>query len=443
MKLKHPKGLQYRRYQKTGIRFMLKHKRCLNADEMRLGKTVQAIGTWNNCSAETVLIVCPVGPKLVWARHFKEWACKSCRVRVLRAGRTWPNDGTVYILNFDIVDRYLNEIQSRTWDMLIVDEAHYLKTPTSKRTKLILGGISQKGIRARRKIFLTGTPVENRPIELWPLISVIDPKGLGESYMDFAYQYCFEPRRRMFGGLASQFKGAKNLDELHGRLSKFMVRRLRSQVTQELPQMQEEIVPLEVIGKYASMVKEEWIAYRRYRAAIMSANKRQRDNALATLARLRRSLAVSKVPAVVEHLLNSVEQGNSVICFAHHKEVVDSILQRLTRAGVKCDAIVGSTRERDRDAIEAAFKVGKLQVLIAHFKVLIGKDVSRANHVVFAELDWNPGVMMQAKDRVIKIGKTDTVSVDYIVINGSIDDRFLNMKQRKEQHTRSILDGKN
>src|SRR5690554_4642573 len=153
-----PPGLEYRPYQKAGIAFMRVRTHSLNADVMRLGKTIQALGTLNSADRlENVLIITPANAKINWLREYQKWSVHPLEAGICE-GKTNPKT-PVTICNYEIVDRHIDWFKSKVWDYLICDESFYLQNPDAKRTRLILGKDNKGGIPGKRVIFLNGTPI--------------------------------------------------------------------------------------------------------------------------------------------------------------------------------------------------------------------------------------------------------------------------------------------
>ena len=169
-----PEGLSYLPYQRAGIEYGIgafeRGNGCIIGDEMGLGKTIQAIGLINTIEdVKRVLIVCPNSLKLNWRNELRKWLTKPMRIHVQKAGEVYFGDHVdILIVNYQIVAKYPQLLKSG-WDMRIVDEAHYLKNPKAQRTKATLA------IWSRRKLHLTGTPIENKPMEIFTLLNDIDP----------------------------------------------------------------------------------------------------------------------------------------------------------------------------------------------------------------------------------------------------------------------------
>ena len=166
-----PEGLSYLPYQYAGIAYAMARPSTLIADEMGLGKTIQAIGLINaDASVSHVLVVCPASLKINWKREIERWLVRPFSIFIVNGivPAIDPGKATIAIINYDLLKKYGLLIQQGEWDLLIIDEAHYCKNPKAQRTQLVLGSKDIKGIKARRKVFLTGTPIINRPIELGP-----------------------------------------------------------------------------------------------------------------------------------------------------------------------------------------------------------------------------------------------------------------------------------
>ena len=180
-----PEGLEYRPFQRAGIRYALARAGCLIADEMGLGKTIQAIGVVNATpNASDVLVITKAGLKLNWLRELRRWLINpTLRDSVgIADGKVFPTTRVV-IANYDIAHVWPKSL-ARMWDVVIVDESHLLKNPATRRAKAICGykpkrsenpSLARSGIPAKRKVALTGTPIENRLEELWTVLWWLDP----------------------------------------------------------------------------------------------------------------------------------------------------------------------------------------------------------------------------------------------------------------------------
>jgi SWI/SNF-related matrix-associated actin-dependent regulator 1 of chromatin subfamily A len=139
IELPKPVGLEYMPFQKAGIAYGLDHENVLFGDEMGLGKTIQALGMINaDDSINKVLIICPASLKLNWRNEAKKWLIKDYGISVIVSKDGWK-DAHIVIINYDILKKFSKQIHAFEWDMLIVDESHYLKNNKSIRTKEVMG----------------------------------------------------------------------------------------------------------------------------------------------------------------------------------------------------------------------------------------------------------------------------------------------------------------
>jgi len=220
-------------YQRTGIAFLKANKHALLADEMGLGKTIQAIGGINDLCAKSVLIVCPAGLKLNWQDELRIWLKeKDHKIYIVgKKSSIIPRSATIILVNYDVISHsnIFYQLAERDYDIIICDESHYLKTMGAARTKAMLKskGLIRKG---KYKWLLTGTPVLNRPMELFAILKVLANENIKpyDTWAKFAYRFC--------GAFHDQWgfntRGASHLDDLNLRLKPFMLRRLKKGCTQ-------------------------------------------------------------------------------------------------------------------------------------------------------------------------------------------------------------------
>ena len=435
-----PEGLEYMPFQRAGIDYALRRESTLIADEMGLGKTIQALGVINCIKeAQKVLIICPASLRLNWKQEAEKWLVRPMQVGVVDP-KTPPNGADdVVIINYDMLGKHHAFLHSRTWDVMVVDECHYLKNDKAKRTKLVLGNWKDKldPIPATRKLFLTGTPILNRPIEIQPVLGAIH--GDYNHYFRFAQRYCGAYRSER----GWNFRGASNLEELQeGLRSKCMVRRLKQDVLTELPAKRRSVIEIPANGK-ARLIDAERKAMQKHeamrdelRAAVELAKEsddpeeyekavqRLKEGAQASfveISELRKKTAIAKAPLVAAHVQDATEAGHKVVVFAHHHEVIDLLYEELSKIGtVKLDG--RDDMEARNDAVNRFQTDDTVRVFIGGIHAAgVGLTLTASSHVVFAELDWVPGNMCQAEDRCHRIGQQDQVLIQHLVLEGSID----------------------
>jgi len=437
-------------FQITGISFALDHSATLNADEMGLGKTIQAIGVLNaDDSIKNCLVVCPAFLKINWEREIKKWCTRRISITIISGHKPCAISDTpttrLAIISYDILWYHRSWVDKIDWDLLVVDEAHYCKTIGAQRTVAVLGGKPKKPrkkgkrsapatalppIAARRRLFLTGTPILNRPVDLWPIVKSLDPDDLGKRFLLFAYRYC-KPRRTHWG---MDYSGSSNLGELGEKLSRFMIRRLKKDVLTQLPEKQRQVIELPN-GGFQELIDKEFRAYDTYEHYLKEGQTKMRQISFTELSKHRHELALKKVPQVIEHLKDCLTAG-PVVCFAYHKDVIDEV----ARAFRGCKVITGATEMAVRQVYIDSFQDGRADLIIGNIKAMgVGCNLTRSQHVVFAELDWTPAVMSQAEDRCHRIGQHGKLLIQHLVLAGSLDAKMIRVLVKKQETIRKIL----
>ncbi len=442
-----PAGRAYLPYQRAAIAFGLARPNVLFADEMGLGKTIEALGVVNaDAEARRVLVVCPASLKLNWARECERWLVDRGPVGV--AGKTFPDGAEVVIVNYDVLGKWKQELGG-PWDVLVADECHYVKNKDAKRSKALYG------IDARRKLFLTGTPILNRPVELWAIASFLAPDDFGH-FWTFAKRYC-KPKRNRFGW---EFQGADNLDELHERLrGTVLVRRTKAEVLPDLPPKRRQVIEL-ASDHVASLIAVETEAWQEHRRRLDELRKVSRvsgpageaeagelaalragvNAAFGELAKLRQATALAKVPLVIEHVANVLDDGAKVVLFAHHRAVIAELAEAFGDAAVTLtgdDAAARRQEAVDRFQEDPDCRLFVGSITAAGF----GLTLTASAHVVFAELDWVPARLTQAEDRTHRIGQKDSVLVQHLVLQDSLDARMVGTLIKKQRVIDEVVDG--
>lgn len=474
-----PPGREWLPYQPAGVEYALARRDTLIADPPGLGKTLQAIGVINaDEQTVRVLIICPAYLKEHWRGKLDEWMTPDLSVGVVQPKKPWPNTDVV-IINYDLLARFYRELRAKPWDLLIVDEAHYLASATAQRTKQVFG--SKKGkkadwiepLTARRRVFLTGTPMTARPIDLWPLVRSIDPAGLGADYMRFTRRYC-DAKNNGFG---MDVSGASNLEELQTIMrTRFMVRRDKKEVLKDLPPKRRIVVPLPQAG-LVKLAEEEKDAFERLLEAFERNLGRppmeQEEWRWATLAeavaskfgdlidrpyaevvealgedgavqfermsKAREELARAKTKMVIEYVENLIEQGEKVVLFCVHKTVASELYQAFANKAV---LVTGAIQADKRQNLVNAFQTNPgCKVLVGNIQAAgTGFTMTAASHVVFAEFSWLPSDMEQAEDRLWRIGQQNAVTVHHLVVENSLDAKMVRVLMERQEMISKALD---
>ena len=447
-----PEGCEYMPFQRAGIAYAMTRPATLIADEMGLGKTIQAIGVINATEARRVCVICPASLRLNWARELRKWRTRSLSLHVVGLDSGWPYmiaDDLVVIINYDILHKFQSELRKQPWDVLIVDEAHYMKSSKARRTQQIVGQSAYRSreelapIPAKIRLLLTGTPIVNRPVELFTLLHYLDPQTW-PTFWPFARRYC--DAQQGFRG-HWDVSGASNLPELHRRLREtVMVRRLKMDVLTELPPKRRQMIAFPTNGS-SDVVRREREAFDRHQALLArlyvdreaaeseaqyrAVAERLREAisvAFTEVSKLRHEIGLAKVPAVIEHLANT---DGKVVVFCHHKDVLRQIAdgcgeQYVTHTGDHSFPERQAAVDRFQSDPSVRYFFGTMAT------AGVGITLTAASHVVFAEQDWVPGVMMQAEDRCHRIGQVESVLVQHLVFDESLDARMVSRRLAKE-----------
>ncbi len=435
-----PSGLNYLPFQRAGIDFINQQKNVLVADEMGLGKTIQAIGYINlNSDVKTVLIICPASLKINWKQELEKWLVRPFKIDILNG------DGIadITITNYESVKKYFSELTSRKWDLLVLDESHYIKNYKAQRTKYITGFYEDKskkvwikGLKdyATQKILLTGTPILNKPMELFTQLKVLGNE-LGKNPFAFQRQYV---DTNNWGGEI----GTKNLDELQMKLrTSCMIRREKKDVLLELPDKIRQVItlPRDILSasdrkdtsKITEYLSENW--------DVATGKLKTSRIPFEEIAEIRHEQSIKKIPYVIEHLENVLEDEEKVVVFAHHHDVVNAIYDKFKDISV---VATGNETLKERDeAVNRFQNDANVKLFIGSIQAMgVGITLTASSTVIFAEVEWRPGDLFQAEDRLHRIGQKSTVLVQYLVINDSIDSYMINKILNKIDVIESVVD---
>lgn len=411
-------------FQVEGTEFLKNRKVALLADDMGLGKTAQAIHAVKALKALRVLVVCPASVKYNWRSEFKLWGINDRTFQIVE-GRFAEIDSkaNVIIINYDLIHspRIYHQLIDLTFGVGIFDESHYMKGRNSKRTKAVLlrGGIASRCVY---KWFLTGTPVLNRPIELYPLLKATKPDAIYPftSYSAYAKRYC----GGYFDGYQYNDRGASHVDELAKRLkdSGFMLRRLKSEVLKDLPPKVFQVLPVHLEDR-KFYEKRNFTFKKGEVKRLKLADIAGGD--LGEIAKLRHQLAVDKFPTIRDHLKDLFEIKEKVVVFCHHRAMISMLAEEFKN---KRPAIVQGGIDAQEKFLEVQrFQTDKsCRLFIGQTQAAgVGLTLTASDIAVFAEIDWVPGNIFQAVDRIHRIGQDRGVLIQFFVIEDSLEDYML------------------
>ncbi len=437
------KGL--RGFQNAGVDFGLVHPNVLIGDEMGTGKSAQAIAINNATDAGRSLVVCPAAVRRNWQKEIKKWSnIPNVRTYPIYASRdgvaSWPH---YTIISYELarnVDIHA-ALRARKWDSIIIDECHFLKSHNAGRTHALFGGGRKAEIKepltdmAKRLIALTGTPLPNRPRECFTIARALCHEAI--DWMDYD-QFCFRFNPSGFMG-HDEMKG--RLPELHARLRcNFMIRRLKKDVIKELPDKQYEFAYIEPNGAIAEVIrKERMLDFDPIRDL-----KNPGAPIWGMISTIRREMGEAKMPRAIEHLkyLLDIEEVDKVVVFSHHRSVMDGIKRALEDYGIVewRGGMSDGAKEHSKEQFQTNpnVRVFSGQLEAAGFGLDGLQNV--ASRVVFVEPAWVPGTNDQAVDRLHRIGQQFPVIAQFLVVEGSLDERVLGTVLDKAFTINEVLD---
>ena len=423
-------------FQKVGVAFIEKRNgRALIADEMGLGKTIQA-AAWLQLHPEKrpAIILCPASLKLNWAKELRDTLSTKDKVQILQGTKPYPITEDIIIINYDILNSWVETLQAINPQVLIIDEAHYIKNSSAIRTKATKK--LAKGIP--HVIALTGTPIVNRPIEGFNIFQILD-RNLFPNFWTYVHQYC-GARHNGFGW---DFSGATNKEELNQILtSTIMIRRRKADVLKDLPEKMYSFVPMELSNETEYRIaEEEFIEYLRGVKGKEAAEKAKKAEHLVKIEALKQLAVKGKMKQAINWIRDFIEDGNKLVVFAVHKEVIDKLMNEFKDVAVKID---GSTPTPERHkAVEIFQNNEDIKLFVGNVQAAgVGLTLTAASAVAFLELPWTPGELQQAEDRCHRIGQKNAVNIYYLLAENSVEYKLAKLLDKKKKVLSAVIDGK-
>jgi SWI/SNF-related matrix-associated actin-dependent regulator 1 of chromatin subfamily A len=459
------------RFQKQGIIFGIKkYSRLLIADEMGVGKTVQAIGL--SCLYQKdwpVLVICPSSLKFAWRDEITLWLgeiLKKDEVQVIKHSKNeFKEDKKYYIISYDLSVRMIDKIIEKKFNYIIADEAHYLKSRSAKRT-MSLTPILQ---RSKRVVLLTGTPILAKPMEIFSLLHILRPDKF-KGFKEFGTRYC-DPKMLPFGLI--DWSGSSNSRELNSILNKLMIRRLKKDVLSQLPPKKRQKIEIATDSKVIKRLKifmeksskkfEELLGTQIEldklginAEDINISNKKEKDSdnkskdneEESILNKFNKAYSMTgeaKLPGIRDYVNYLVDNSCKFLIFAHHSEVLDAIEDVIIDDKIGYIRIDGKVAIDKRQDLVNKFQTDEecLVAILSITACATGLTLTKASTVVFAELHFTPSIMIQAEDRAHRIGQdAGCVNIHYLVGEDTLDVLLFRKLNEKQNIVSTTLDNK-
>lgn len=476
-------NFELKQFQGEGVRFMEQHGgRVLLADEQGTGKTVQVMAYAHKNQMFPMLVVVPNTLKFNWRNEIvamtgttykinivgKDYSKKQTAVRAIKNPNVVyskvPTQGCdIYIINYDILATNVTAIDALNIRFMVCDESHKVKNPEAKRTKalqtLALGYYieKQKNGKYDRVVvgkgidavtMMSGTPLVNRSKELWTTVSTIAPWVPNFStWNKFGFRYCGATRTQH----GWDFNGSSNESELNDLLVQhMMIRRLKADVLKNLPPKIYRNVPLEFNRAEYDKVANAFhgVDWKGGMEALvrMGGVAATNNSAIVAIQKLREIAGYAKLESTVEWIKDYCENGEKLVVFAHHRNVIDTIKTALEADSDyvgKVGVIYGGIDNDARAGAVLAFQNDPTQrvIILGITSAAFGLTLTAAKSVAFVQLPFDPSTLMQAADRIHRIGQdANTVNIFNLVAEGTVEEDLADMIFYKGQISDAILD---
>lgn len=417
-------------HQIDAVKSLVANKRFILADDMGLGKTTATVVGALETGAKKVLIICPASLKINWQREISNYTDRSVSIV---DGKKWE-DADFIIINFDIIKNYHDlsnksesVISNSKFDLVIIDEAHYIQNTQAQRTKLINDFVRT----VDRLWLLTGTPITSRPINYYNLLNLIQ-SPVASNWMAYVKRYCngfqFKAGKRKIWNVS----GASNLDELRERTQRLVLRRLKENVL-NLPEKIITPVYLRLKSKeYEELMGEYYDWY----------DKGGESDSLtlqfSKLTKVRQVIANEKINSTIELVENVLEQDKKVIIFTNFTNSLELLLEKFGKMSVRVD---GSCSQKERQlAVDEFQNNEKIKVFVGNVKAAgVGLTLTAGEVVIMNDLSFLPSDMAQAEDRAYRIGQKNNVLVYYPLFDNTIEGIIYDIVQKKKNIISTVM----
>ena len=424
------------------------------ADDMGLGKTVQAIAMLASEREETqglgpTLVVCPMSVVKQWAAEIERFA-PGLRVLSHHGVARLKGDGLVegalacdvVVTSYDIATRDIETLALVDWDRLLLDEAQDIKNPATKRARAL------RRVRARRRVAMTGTPIENRLGELWAIMDIVNPGLLGpRDWFD-----------RTFARPIEESRDEHALERLRAIVQPFVLRRAK-----DAPEVELELPPITIEKDYCRLTVEQAALYQATVDRWLPRIEEQRDtfgqrgSVLAMLSQLKRVCnhpelllptgealegRSGKLDRLVE-LLQQVPAGDKALVFTQYPGFDRLVPHLAEHVAKRVGFFHGRLTARQRDDVLRAFETedGPSVLVISIKAGGRGLNLPAANHVIHFDRWWNPAVEQQATDRVHRVGQRKPVFVHSLICLGTLEERIDQLLESKRELAAKVIHG--
>ncbi len=444
-----------RDYQRDGIKWLYTLYKCdlggILADEMGLGKSIQTIMFIKLILKEKkdakIMIVCPTALVYNWKKEFDKFGKELKYVTVAdnKAKRKEIikdfDKYNIFITSYGLIRNDNDEYEDKNFELCVIDEAQTIKNYQAGMTKEI------KKIKARTKIALTGTPVENSVLELWSIFDFIMP-----GYLNSVNKF-----REYYGIKDVDEASLERLSRLNYQIKPFILRRKKSDVTKDLPDKIENTIYLDLPdyqkALYLKVLRES--KEEMEELILTEGFKKARFKILQLLMKLRQicidpSILYSnykkesiKFEKLLEVVQNYIEEGHKILIFSSFKKVLDKVEKMFKKNKISNYMIAGDVKGKVRTELVEKFNKDDTNCFLITLKAGgTGLNLTSADVVIHLDIWWNPQVENQATDRAHRIGQKNKVTVIKMVTKGTIEERIIELQNKKKILSDNLIEGK-
>jgi SWI/SNF-related matrix-associated actin-dependent regulator 1 of chromatin subfamily A len=418
-------------HQIEAVEKLVKTKRFILADDMGLGKTTSTIVASLETEAKKILIICPASLKINWQREIENYTNRSTYI----CGSKRYEDADFVIVNYDILknfhdpkDRDNSRVLKSNFDLVIIDEAHYIQNKTAQRTKLINDFV--KGVD--RLWLLTGTPMTSRPMNYYNLLELIE-SPVAANWMAYVIRYCEGYQFKVGNRKVWNVMGASNLEELRDRTSRQVLRRLKTDVL-DLPDKIITPVYLRLKSKeYEELMGEyfEWYEKNPDESSSLTVQ-------FTKLTKVRQIIANEKIRSTIELVENILEQDKKVIVFTNFTDSLNKIYEHFGKKAVYLDGSCSPAKRQN--AVDEFQNNDKIKVFVGNLKAAgVGITLTSAEAVIMNDLSFVPSDHAQAEDRSYRYGQKSNVSVYYPIFENTIEGVIYDILNKKKNIFETVM----
>lgn len=429
-------------FQKEDVLRMINTRGFLNANKMGTGKTIETVMACRNLNARSILIICPKAVIGQWVAKFAEWWPERAKDVCVYAFGMEILRGKIYVTNYDkLVSKKADGVFTRfIWDVLALDEAHYIKNRTAQRTKQC------KKIAARYKYALTGTPILRNPDDLYSILEFLNPMYVGNSYWNFVYYYC----QVVDGYFGREVKGLTTIDRKVERLNKLLsavsCRRTNKDIARGKQAIHVPLIMDTVQNRLYNKVKKLLLDELPKELTI--------PNGAVLLTRL---LQTTSAPGIVdptsrvgpgikfEYILEMVQNNpdEKFVVYSRFAEVAKALKAYLSTKEIECQTYTGTLNELQREQVKQEFLRNPNCRVIAGTIGALGTGVDGlqdSSHIcVFIDRDFSPEINEQCEDRLHRMGQQQPVLCYYLECNGTVDHKVDRVTFKRAEDIRRAL----